>query len=102
MAAGPGAEPDITTARGARHRLPDYMARWPLGDVMRHLGLQLDQPADVLLALAYRMAAKAERSTTVRLLDEAGIGSRFSQSPTGFQVQACGHVIPAAGDGGQS
>lgn len=91
----PSGEPDITAVRGGRHRLPDYFAVWPLGDVMRHLGLSLHEPAEVLLALAYRMAARAERSTAARLLDEDGIGSRFSHSPDGFHVQAFGQVIPA-------
>ena len=97
-------EPDITVVRGIRHRLPDLFATWPLGDVVRHLGLSLDAPADVLLAMAYRMAARAERSTAERLLDEVGIGSRFSHTPDGFHVQVCGRIIPvgAEQDGGQS
>ncbi|MER5352755.1 hypothetical protein ABT093_20775 [Kitasatospora sp. NPDC002551] len=48
---------------GRRKRLPDYFAAGPLHLMMRYAGLDGSAPRDVLLAAAYRLAARLERRT---------------------------------------
>ncbi|SOB84218.1 hypothetical protein [Streptomyces sp. 1331.2] len=46
---------------GRRRRLPDYAATSPIHLLMLSMGLSADDPRDVLLAVAYRLAARLER-----------------------------------------
>lgn len=46
-----------------RRRLPDYVATSPLYLVLLEMGLDGDDPVDVLLAELYRLAARLERRT---------------------------------------
>ncbi|MER6361563.1 hypothetical protein [Kitasatospora sp. NPDC001527] len=46
---------------GRRKRLPDYFAAGPLHLMMRYADLDGSDPRDVLLAAAYRLAARLER-----------------------------------------
>ncbi|MFB7474565.1 hypothetical protein [Kitasatospora sp. NPDC056184] len=46
---------------GRRKRLPDYLAASPWHLMMRSAGLDDTDPRDVLLAAAYRLAARLER-----------------------------------------
>lgn len=52
---------DPTPAAPARRRLPDYAATGPLHLLMSSMGLNVDDPVDVLLAAAYQLAARLER-----------------------------------------
>jgi hypothetical protein len=93
-----GDAPDIVTAHGLQHRLPTAWATGPLWRIVKDLGLSLDDPADVLLAKTYRLAATVERSSRARLVDAVGTGGAFSHSPDGFQVDVHARVYdPQAG-----
>lgn len=56
--AGPG----LAKARGLKNRFPDHFATSQLPDLLKHLGVSIDDPQGVYLALVYKMAARVERS----------------------------------------
>jgi hypothetical protein len=91
-----GEGPGIAAARGLKHRMPNAWAG-PLSRLVKDLGLSLDDPADVLLAKTYRLAAVVERTSPARLVDEHGVGGVFSHSPDGFQVDVHARVYDPAG-----
>ncbi|MFD8695612.1 hypothetical protein [Kitasatospora sp. MBT66] len=78
---------------GPRRRLPDYAATSPLHLLMRSMGLSVDDPRDVLLAVAYRLAARLERRTPpwdAEGLDLVGAGAfaRLTGGPCSVHLDA--------------
>ncbi|GGV06329.1 hypothetical protein GCM10010495_18090 [Kitasatospora herbaricolor] len=85
---------DPTPAMPARRRrLPDYAADGPLHLLMLNMGLSVDDPRDVLLAAAYRLAARLERRTAPwdaegdDLLD-ASYAARLTAGPYSAHLRA--------------
>jgi hypothetical protein len=52
----------VAVVADTKHRLPDYMATQSMHLTLRDLGIASDDHAGVLLACAWRLAAKVERS----------------------------------------
>jgi len=82
-----------------RRRLPDYAANGPLYLVLRHMGLDGNDPRDVLLAAVYQLAARLERRTPP--WDAEGrdlVGSQHrAQLPAGrCSIKLQAHVGPYA------
>ncbi|MFF1909748.1 hypothetical protein [Kitasatospora sp. NPDC058218] len=76
-----------------RRRLPDFAATSPLHLLMLSMDLSIDDPRDVLLAVAYRLAARLERRTPpwdAEGLDLVGASAfaRLTGGPCSVHLQA--------------